>query len=567
MIKKPLITAPLFFLLVLLALWLPRGLGLDRFVTVDEPKWLVRSANFYNALAHGDFKDTFQREHPGVTITWAGTAGFLWRFPGYFKIAPDHPVTPTRFHVFLHNYGVSSLDVLVAGRTFVVLGIVIALGLSFLVAARLLGILPALLAFLLIAFDPFLVALSRLLHLDGLVSALMLLSLLAFGAYLLRGRRTGDLILSAVAAGLAWLTKSPAFFLAPYYGLVLLLAYISGSAWTSGLPKGGESTGSSLFDLGRLWRTFSPLLPWFAIAAVVFVIFWPAMWVDPLGSLRRVFSLAETYAIEGHEHSSYLLGTVYPSGYLPWYFYPIAYVWRVTPSVLFGLVLAGLALIFPRWLPMPPERKWLALLLLSFSLLFALFITLSAKKFDRYLLPVFAPLDLVAALGWLALAQIIRRLANRLYPAYSWLASGTVLGVVVLAQVLGTVQTYPYYLNYYNPLWGGHRIAADVFQAGWGEGLEQAGQYLNGAPHTNKTRAISWYGDGSLSYFYDGTTVPIGMDFTLVDLRRTDYVVIYRNQWQRELPSEKFINYFNQMEPAYVVRIDGIDYVRIYDIK
>src|SRR4030067_672525 len=74
---------------LLLALWLPRGLALDRFVTVDEPKWLLRSANFYNALAHGNFKDTFQREHPGVTISWSGSAGFLSRFPGYIKISPD----------------------------------------------------------------------------------------------------------------------------------------------------------------------------------------------------------------------------------------------------------------------------------------------------------------------------------------------------------------------------------------------------------------------------------------------------------------------------------------------
>jgi len=149
----------LLFGLILLALWLPRGLALDRFVTVDEPKWLLRSANFYNALVRGNLKDTFQREHPGVTITWAGTAGFLWRFPGYYKISPEQNMTPTRFQNFLSSHGRSSLDLLVAGRTFVVLGIVTALGAAFLVTYRLLGVLPALLAFLLISFDPFQVGL------------------------------------------------------------------------------------------------------------------------------------------------------------------------------------------------------------------------------------------------------------------------------------------------------------------------------------------------------------------------------------------------------------------------
>ena len=72
----------LLILGLLLVLWLPRGLELDRFVTVDEPKWLERSGSFYTGLVRGNFQETFQREHPGVTITWAGMAGYLWRFPG-----------------------------------------------------------------------------------------------------------------------------------------------------------------------------------------------------------------------------------------------------------------------------------------------------------------------------------------------------------------------------------------------------------------------------------------------------------------------------------------------------
>ena len=54
---------------------------------------------------------------------------------------------------------------------------------------------------LFIAFDPFTISLSRLLHLDGLVSALMLLSLLAFMRFLYQSRRWLDLLVSAVAAG------------------------------------------------------------------------------------------------------------------------------------------------------------------------------------------------------------------------------------------------------------------------------------------------------------------------------------------------------------------------------
>jgi len=538
----------ILFILLLVALFLPRGLALDRFVTVDEPKWLVRSAGFYNALARANYAETFQKEHPGVTITWAGAAGFLWRFTGYFKIAPDQPMTPTRFHNFLRSHGVSSLDLLVAGRLFVVLLIVISLAVSYQVAARILGVFPALFAFLLLAFDPFSVGLSRLLHVDGLLSALILLSLLAFHAYRNHGRRAADLALSAAAAGFAWLTKSPAFFLIPFYGLVLFIEWWQTSRRDA---QGGESF------IRKTWCVFAPFLPWLGLAVLVFVAFWPAMWVDPLGTLSRVFSQAAVYASEGHEHPGFFYGRIYPGGESAWYFYPVIYLWRVTPLTLVGLGLAGFALLFPHLLPVPAQRRRLIGILLLFAFSFTIFMSLGAKKFDRYLLPAFGPLDIVAALGWLALVE------GRLLPARR-LAGSAMLAGALLFQVAGVIATFPYYLNYYNPLMGGHRQAATVLLVGWGEGLEQAAHYLNTAERTDKTRVIAWYGDGCFSYYYDGVTMPVGLDMTLADLRRTDYVVLYRNQWERQLPSAGFISYFEDLDPIFTVWIGGVEYVRIY---
>ncbi|HYN89387.1 MAG TPA: hypothetical protein VER55_12700, partial [Ardenticatenaceae bacterium] len=78
----------LWLALLVAAIWLPRGLGLNRFVAIDERKWLVRSGNFYQALAHGDYTNTIQQQHPGVTTTWAGAAGFVWRYPAYAREVP-----------------------------------------------------------------------------------------------------------------------------------------------------------------------------------------------------------------------------------------------------------------------------------------------------------------------------------------------------------------------------------------------------------------------------------------------------------------------------------------------
>jgi len=548
--------------LVFLALWLPRGLALDRFVTVDEPKWLTRSANFYQAIARGDFQGTFQREHPGVSITWAGMAGFLWRFPGYFKIAPGQLTGPADLNQVLSQFDKSPLTLLVAGRTFVVLAIVAALGLAYLFAARLLGFLPALFTFLIVAFDPFPIALSRLLHLDGLLSALMFLSLLALISYLFHGRRLFDLILSALAAGLACLTKSPAFFLAPFFVLLFLISWLG----ERGMSRYSASIAG--VDFRQIWRAFSPWLLWSAVAAALFILLWPAMWVDPLGSLSRVLSTAITYAAEGHERGNFFNGAVYTDGNLPWTFYPVAYVWRTTPIALIGLALAALALLFRRRQDLPKERLRLMAILAFFALLFTLFISVGAKKFDRYLLPVFLPLDLVAGLGWFTLMEILyKRLALRVSTAMLDLGAFGLSGALVLVHLTGVLRTFPYYLNYYNPLSGGSARAVNIMMVGWGEGLDQAARYLNSVPKAKGVRVLSWYGEGCFSYFYQGASDTFGDDYAYTNLRSTDYVVLYVNEWQRRLPGAKFLAIFQRFPPEYIVRIGDVEYARIYNMQ
>ena len=544
--------------ILLLAIWLPRGLALDRFATVDEPKWLMRSANFYQALSQGEFRYTFQREHPGVTITWAGMAGFFWRFRNYIDVRPGQIERPGRLHLFLRNRNISSLDLLVAGRVFVVLGITAALIVACWVASRLFGVWAAAFLFAMVAFEPFSVALSRLLHLDGLLSALMLLSLLAFIRYEYYGRGRLDLLLAGVAGGFAWLTKSPAFFLAPFFGLVALVHGL-------GEYRLNRSGRRSLLRL--LWTVLTPLAIWFGIAAIVFVLFWPAMWVDPWGSISKVFSLASTYASEGHDSRLFFAGKIFDIGQSPWYFYPVAYIWRTSPATLLGLGLFLLAALFPRILRLSVERRRLAGLLLLFSILFGLFLSLSAKKFDRYLLPVFAPLDLAAGLGWLSLCETLVKLYQfRTRLAARWLPTAF-LGMVTLWQLAGVLQTYPYYFNYYNPWLGGDRKAPDVMLVGWGEGLDQAARYLNEKPGAEKMKVFSWSADGCFSYFFKGSAGTIDYDMSVRDLRRADYVVFYLNQLQRQAPSQDILDYFARFEPEYVVKIGNLEYARVYNMQ
>ena len=89
------------------------------------------------------------------------------------------------------------------------------------------------------------------------------------------------------------------------------------------------------------------------------------------------------------------------------FFYPVAYLFRTTPAVLAGLVAAAVLGWKRQWPFDAPVRRRSALGLVVFALLFVVVMTLSVKKFDRYLSPVIVVLDIVAALGWLGLTQAV----------------------------------------------------------------------------------------------------------------------------------------------------------------
>lgn len=520
-------------LLLALCIVVPRAPALDRFVTADEHAWLARSGNFYYALAQGDWAGTFQRHHPGVTVTWAGLVGYLLTYPGYAADAPGQFGWLTEeVESYLRSQGHDPVDVLAAGRGAVVAIITLALLACFYFARRMVGLRAALLGVGLIAFAPFHLAHSRLLHLDGLMSSLMLLALLAWLDYLIQPNRRA-LIAAAVAAGLAWLTRSPALFLVPWLGLITLFVPDRSVPWRTrllGLVIGG---------LGGL---------------AVFVLLWPAMWVDPVGSLRQVLSAAGDYAAEGHLKPTFFNGGIY-AGDPGFWFYPITYLWRSTPVTWIGLILALVGGVL-RWQPLDGGRaRRVTLALLLYAVAFMLFMNIGAKKFDRYVLPSHIALDMVAGVGW---AAALGALTHRI----GWRAITPIGGGIVLAaQALLALPTYPYYLTYYNPVLGGSARAPEVMMIGWGEGADMAGRYLDAKPDAADLRVASGYTNGPLSYFFRGTTLP------LTFRHDADYAAVFVQDRQRQLPSRRAAAYFQQLTPEHVVMLDGIDYAHLYDLR
>jgi len=568
----------LLLLGLFLAAWLPRVLALDAIVTIDERKWLARSANFYQALSHEDWAATFQREHPGVTVMWAGMAGLVQHFPTYAALAPgqfawdrEHLeawLTQTSTH--------TPLELLTAGRWWVVLLITLTIVFSYFPLRRLAGAHVAFWAALYLAWSPFFVALSRQLHPDGLAASFIGLALLLFLAWLygdnapsragaLYNGQRRYLVASGIVMGLAWLTKTPAIFLVPTGALL-----IGWQMWQARRPADNTaSTASFLQRHRRLWLGY---VGWGLLATLTFVLFWPAMWFEPLGTLRRM-SVEMGIYVERHTTVNYFLGRpIDDPGLL---FYPIAWLWRTTPATVIGLAVAAVYGWRRRALFTQTTIRQCAGALCLFALLLGLGMSIGAKKFDRYMLPSLLALDIVALFGWLSLVQAITHWFRATRPVIKPTANHPItlspchlvtLSLILLLHALPGFLHYPYYLTYFNPLVGGSLMAPTVLFVGWGEGLEAAAAWLNEQPAAEQLRVVAWYADGPFSYYFKGQEVSLGYESPLMWFG-TDYAVLYVNQWQRQLPSPQVIDYFAQQTPVHEVRFRGIELAKIYDMR
>ncbi|HAY84945.1 MAG TPA: hypothetical protein DCY42_08490, partial [Chloroflexi bacterium] len=187
------------YLIVLLALLVPRLFQLDHFVAVDEINWLHRSANFYSSFMRGDYSGTFVNRTPGVITSWIGAAAFRIQMPYYGISNEAQRSSYYMFELVLREQGVHPMDILQVARLLMVLFLSAVLLLSFYYSVRLFGLWPSLVSFLLLASDPFLSALSRMNHLDAPQAFLMGLSLLSFTSFFLIEKRYRDLVISGAA--------------------------------------------------------------------------------------------------------------------------------------------------------------------------------------------------------------------------------------------------------------------------------------------------------------------------------------------------------------------------------
>jgi len=547
------IRVPLCVAIVVLLYVGTRLLGLDRSVTTDEPFWLGRSANFYRALRTGEFVHTYQMAHPGILTMWAGAAAFFGLVPDYADFAPKNLVGVRQIPLVLRAQGVDPLEVLVAAKVSKVLvqGVFFAIALAY--VRRLFDPYVMLCAGTLIAFDPFLSGLDSALHVDGLFAITSLCGVLGIASATRSGHTAArPWAIAGILAACAWLTRST--------GVLLVGVVLGVLLWNAAIrprrrddPRGGSNI-----------RGFAVSgLIWGAAAAGTSVLLLPALWVDPSGTLRRTWEWSRDAAVRGHNYPTFFMGEIH-RGDPGMLFYPVSLLWRLTPVALAGIVLlVGISLRNLSQRRVPGRTATTVAILAVFAAAYTAGMTLGSKKFDRYLLPVYPILDLLAAVGFGLLAgELARRRSWR-----GKVARPAVAGLLVIGQAAAVLSVLPYRLDYYNPLLGGAAGAQDVMQMGWGQGGDRAVAFIADDVRGDETVTMQATSVGSaFGYFLPDNIVLDSSGFgSPASWYETDYFVAGIQEWQRD----RYPDYrlFPDHRPVHEVRIEGVPYFRIYTPK
>lgn len=415
-------------LLVGVAVLLPRLIALDTFAVQDEWLWLNRGSLYARYVTERNWEILHQYPpfslHPGATLLaltspLVSLYGNVQGLDGSFE---SWPSTEQRGAAVLVRLGMG------VTTSALLLGLLVALLHTQFFSARPLW---AAASVVFLGWEPWVLAGSRIVHLDALLS-LFLLFATALSAV---AREQPQWKLSALAGSawaLAFMTKSPAVFFLP----IVLFPF---------LLRPFRDWKQTLRDLGA----------WVLSAAITSVVVWPPMWFHPILRLHDIwkdmFSHVEV---------------------------PEIYVWSDPHAPLFLALLSTIALagvvlyILARaWTLL--RRQWNLSLLstdlfLLGGLLFGILLFIAGGDHVRKNLPALAFLSFPGALGWLWLADRVRSIP--------WVAIGGLLAL----QAAVVFPWFPHVPSYHNPLLHsgeGKRLLVDI-----GNGTRLVADYFNTHP-------------------------------------------------------------------------------------
>ena len=558
-------TSSLFFSVCLfVAASVPRLFSLGDHWTSDEGGWLDHSTVFMAAVEMGAFSETLVTFHPGVITMWLAALRTFFTEPDI------------------------SVQGLALARWFIGVALLIGIGVAAMLLYRLFGHWVALIGAMFLSFSPLFLAQSRRVHTDALAAIFVLLTVLSLLLYCGAPQKRRYLIGSGIAYGLACLAKSYSLILLLWVPICFALFRNREETWRQfflhKLGSGLCFLSCTLLTVFALWPLFwNPTFLIFEVcllgvtllahrelqkgahgrltlylASVVVVGVVSGYMVR---TVWRVFDGVAWAITTPHNLQHFFLGQVlYDPG---WLFYPLVLCINTTPLTL-PLVFGGCLFLWRKRHEEGYARQFrIALALVAVVLLFTLCLSLTSKKFSRYLLPAFPILEILAAIGFFeclkwGYSYIDSRLGTEATLQKLTFSIVTIL-CLFLIQILPVLRLHPYYGTYYNLCFKLTDIRK-IITVGAGAGHDLAAKYLNGKPNAQALRVQTFpqsaqfflpYFTGQIHWADAGEAV--GPDYEVVHLRES------QAGW---VPQTGKLN----GELEHVITLNGIDYVWIYRI-
>jgi 4-amino-4-deoxy-L-arabinose transferase-like glycosyltransferase len=459
----------------------------------------------YSYWTRGDFG--INPEHPPL----AKMVATLPLLPLHLDIHPPPPVyfrgaSAIGGRIFLYSHNVDQM--LLRAR----LGMSIftfALGLLILLGAReMFGDVAAVIALLLFAFEPAILANGALVTTDVAVSATLFATVYAFYRYT-RKPTPMRLLLCALASGLTVSVKHSGLIVFPVLAL-LAVGTLLLPRTASDVSPATSSRGVALrlavalavigaISYAMLWSAYgfryaarpgnAPLVP--TTSSFLQTLHRP-LEAGAIGFAEHHHLLPESYlygmtdiaVLTSEGRSTFLFGKQYPTG--QWFYFPSTFVIKSTLAFLLLFVLALTSAHFWR----KERSRELLFLMLPAGLYFAVAMFSHLDIGHRHILPIYPFLIVFIAAGS---AMLLNR-------SRAWAG---VVAVLLVMHVVSSLRAFPTYLEYSNEIWGGPSQTWKVLgdsNVGWASGLKALQQYVR--QHDIQSCWLAYDGPVDLSYFH-----------------------------------------------------------------
>lgn len=435
----------IFFVLVRLPY-----LGFEMFNT-DVWKWKSRIFDFGQGVFTLDFAMTLQRYHPGVTLMWIGSFAVKAHNLYYENLLGINPyLDPIKVVFSIHFFQ----------KLFIIISLAFVYTVILYFVKKMFGNKYALISTVLLSMEPFYYALTRVVHLEGLMTAFIFASIILFYYYYFYENKKWIFLLSSFFGALGFLTKTSATFIPLFIGFILFFEYINRR--------------KKLFQVSKVF------LLWFLGFVLWIFALWPALWVIPSDTLATLSRGVFSVGVEDG-HAQIFFGKMSPDP--GFFFYPSVIAFK---SSIYLLPL----LIFSVYLYLKGKfakdiEKFIGYMLF-FVFFYFLMITIPSKKLDRYVIPIIISFVYIYSFAIVYYLNMFK---------------GRVLYLITIAVLLPSIITIVLlkndYFSYYSPYFGGIKYGIKTLEPKWIIGHHQIALFARSRIQSGEYRA--WENDVSIS--------------------------------------------------------------------